>query len=285
MSMTSQPETLRLRGDGLTIVADTWGEPSAPTVLFAHGGGQSRSAWGATARIMAKAGYYAVSLDLRGHGASDWADDGDYSFAAYVRDFAAIIPQLGDRAALVGASLGGRASLLMATTHAEMTAAVILADVTPRIDEDVADDMRDFFHASVAGFDSLDAAAATLSALAAHGRPPRPDRLRGNMREKDGRFFWRWDPRFVEDRFVKGPDQLALLERSAAELTTPTLMIRAGDSTVVRPEHVAHFLSIAPHVETRIAPGIGHMLTGDANDAYAPLALAFLQRVYPARHA
>ena len=285
MPMTSQPETLRLQGDGLTIVADSWGEPGSPAILFAHGGGQSRSAWGATARTMAEAGYHAVSLDLRGHGSSDWSPEGDYSFDSYVRDFAAIIPQLGGRAALVGASLGGRASLLMATTHPDRIAAVVLADVTPRIDEDVADDMRDFFHASVAGFDSLEAAAATLSALAAHGRPPRPERLRGNMREEDGRFFWRWDPRFVEDRFVKGPNQLALLERSAAALRTPTLMIRAGDSTVVRPEHVAHFLSIAPHVETRVAPGIGHMLTGDANDAYAPLVLEFLQRIYPARHA
>lgn len=281
MSMTTQPEALQLRGDGLTIVADSWGQPGAPAILFAHGGGQSRSAWGTTARIMAEAGYHAVSLDLRGHGASDWSPDGDYSFESYVRDFAAIILQLGGRAALVGASLGGRASLLMATTHPEMVAAVVLADVTPRIDEAVADDMRAFFHASVAGFDSLETAAATLSALAAHGRPPRPERLRSNMREEDGRFFWRWDPRFVEDRFVKGADQLALLERSAAALRTPTLMIRAGDSTVVRPEHVTHFLSIAPHVETRVAPGIGHMLTGDANDAYAPMVLEFLKRAHP----
>lgn len=283
MSMTSQPVTLNLRGDGLTIVADSWGEAGAPAILFAHGGGQSRGAWGATAKIMAEAGYHAVSLDLRGHGSSDWAPDGDYSFASYVRDFAAIIPQLSGRAALVGASLGGRAALLMATTHPEMIAALVLADVTPRIDEDVADDVREFFHASIAGFDSVESAAATLSALAAHGRAPRPERLRGNMREENGRFFWRWDPRFVDDRFVKGPDQLALLERSAAELKAATLMIRAGDSTVVRPEHVAHFLSIAPHVETRVAPGIGHMLTGDANDAYAPLVLEFLTRVYPPR--
>ncbi len=282
MSLTAKPTTLRLQGDGLTLVADAWGDPSAPAVVFAHGGGQSRSAWGATARIMAQAGYYAVSLDLRGHGASDWAPDGDYSFNAYVRDLAAVIAQVGGRAALIGASLGGRASLLMATTHPEKVAAIVLADVTPRMDENVADEMRVFFHASAEGFDSLEAAAATLASLAAHGRPPEPERLRGNMLEQDGRFFWRWDPRFVEDRFVRDEAQLGLLETSAAELTTPTLMIRAGLSTVVRQEHVDHFLSIAPHVEAHVAPGIGHMLTGDANDAYAPLALAFLQRVYPA---
>lgn len=281
MSLDPQPRRVALQGDGLTIIADSYGAPGAPPVLFAHGGGQSRGAWGVTARIMADAGYHAVSLDLRGHGDSDWAHDGDYAFEAYVRDFIAIIPQLGERAALVGASLGGRGALLMATTRPDLVAALVLADVTPRIDEDVANDVRRFFHESADGFDSLEKAAETLAALTTYGRPPQPERLRGNMREKDGRFFWRWDPRFVHDRFVKGPDQLGLLEDSAKDLSTPTLMIRAENSDVVREEHVAHFLSIAPHIETDVAPGIGHMLTGDANDAYAPMILAFLRRVYP----
>lgn len=284
MPMKSRPTTLSLQGDGLTIAADSWGDPAAPTILFAHGGGQSRSAWGATARIMAGAGYHAVSLDLRGHGSSDWSSDGDYSFAAYVRDFAAIIARFGGRVALIGASLGGRAALLTATTHPRSVAAIVLADVTPRMDEDVADGIRQFFHQSADGFDTIQQAAETLSALAAHGRPPQPERLRGNMREQDGRYFWRWDPRFVADEFVRDQGQLDLLERSAHDLTCPTLMIRAENSTVVRSEHVDHFRSIAPHIETRVAPGIGHMLTGDANDAYAPLALEFLKRVYPPRH-
>lgn len=281
MPLGHQPKRLALQGDGLTIVADSYGNPGARPVVFAHGGGQSRGAWSVTARIMADAGYHAVSLDLRGHGDSDWADDGDYAFEAYVRDFSAIIPQLGERAALIGASLGGRGALLMATTRTDLIGALVLADVTPRIDEDVAEDVRTFFHQSADGFVSLEDAAATLSALTTYGRPPQPERLRGNMREQDGRFFWRWDPRFVDDRFVKGPDQLSLLEEGAKSLVTPTLMIRAENSDVVREEHVAHFRSIAPHIETDVAPGIGHMLTGDANDAYAPMILEFLRRVYP----
>lgn len=282
MSVKPPAETLRLGGDGLTIAGDAYGPPGGSLVLLAHGGGQSRSAWSGTARKLGDAGYRAISLDLRGHGDSDWSREGDYAFEAYVRDFASIVRDHGGRAALIGASLGGRASLLMATQHPDLVAALILADVTPRIDEDVADEMREFFHASVAGFESLESAAATLAALAAASRAPDPARLRGNMREQDGRFFWKWDPRFVQDRFVKEPDQLGLLERSAQTLKTPTLMIRAALSTVVREEHVEHFRQIAPHVETDVAPGIGHMLTGDANDAYAPRALGFLQRVYPA---
>lgn len=264
------------------IAADSYGDDTAAAVIFAHGGGQSRGAWRATAQAFAKAGYHAVSIDLRGHGESDWADDGDYRFEAYVRDFAALIPDLGGRAALVGASLGGRAALLMATTHPGMVGALALADVTPRIDEEAADDMRGFFRDSVDGFASLEAAAELLATLSPDGRRAPLDRLGTNLRQDQGRYFWRWDPRFVEHRFVAGPDQLDLLDRSARTLRTPTIMIRAEHSTMVRAEHVDHFRSIAPHVETHVAPGIGHMLTGDANDAYAPLILDFMRRAFPA---
>ena len=37
---------------------------------------KTRFAWGSTARTLAEHGWYAVSLDLRGHGESGWAPDG-----------------------------------------------------------------------------------------------------------------------------------------------------------------------------------------------------------------
>lgn len=277
----TEGEELVLRGDGLNLTALAFGPRTGPLVILAHGGGQSRGAWSGTARALGEAGYRAISLDLRGHGDSDWASDGDYAFEAYVRDFAAITEAAGGHCALIGASLGGRAALLMASRHPEMVQALVLADVTPRLDEEVADEVRTFFHASTDGFDSLEDAAETLARLATTRQMPDPSRLRGNMRMTGGRYYWKWDPRFVADRFVKEPDELGLLERSAETLLTPTLMIRAELSNVVRPEHVAHFRSVAPHIETDVAPGIGHMLTGDANDAYAPRALEFLLRVYP----
>ena len=280
--MSARPVKRIFQGDGVAIAADCFGEPSVRPILFAHGGGQSRTAWRGAARAAADAGYYAVSLDLRGHGDSDWAPDGDYHFESYVRDFAAIVTELGGRAALVGASLGGRVALLMATTHVEMVAALALADVTPRIDEDVADDMREFFHRSAEGFETIDEAAALLAALTEDKNPSPAVRLLPHLVEREGRLHWRWDPRFVQGRFVAESKQLQLLENSARALTTPTIMIRAEKSTVVRAEHVEEFKRTSPHIETCIAPGIGHMLTGDANDAYAPLLLDFFRRVYPA---
>ena len=260
--MNARPTKRMLRGDGLHLAADCYGEPKARTVIFAHGGGQSRTAWRGAARAAAAAGYYAISLDLRGHGDSDWASDGDYHFAAYVRDYAAT-------------------ALLMCTTHPQMVGALALADVTPRIDEDAASDMRAFFHHSAQGFASVDEAAHALASLTEDKTPAPAARLLPHLREQDGRFHWRWDPRFVQERFVADEAQLQLLEDSARALATPTIMIRAEFSTVVRTEHVAEFERTSPHIETQVARGIGHMLTSDANDAYAPMILDFFARTYP----
>lgn len=50
-------EMLELEGfEGLRLVADAFGDPKDPPVLFAHGGGQTRHAWGGAARVLAEAG-------------------------------------------------------------------------------------------------------------------------------------------------------------------------------------------------------------------------------------
>src|SRR3546814_20128235 len=79
-------KTVRLPGDGLELAADAFGDPSAPPVLFFHGGGQSRRSWRGSAARIAQAGYYALTFDLRGHGESGWATDGDYLLDAYASD-------------------------------------------------------------------------------------------------------------------------------------------------------------------------------------------------------
>ena len=80
------PTRITLPGDGLEMVADAFGDPGAPPVCFFHGGGQSRRSWAGSAIRAAQAGYYGLTFDLRGHGESGWASDGDYLLEAYGRD-------------------------------------------------------------------------------------------------------------------------------------------------------------------------------------------------------
>src|SRR5262249_54061232 len=93
---------------GLTLRAAARGDPDAPPGLFLHGGGQTRHAWGGTAAALARDGRLAITLDLRGHGESDWATgDAPYRLERFAADLRAVIAQLAGPPALVGASLGG----------------------------------------------------------------------------------------------------------------------------------------------------------------------------------
>ena len=100
--------------DGVELAADAWGDEQRPAAILLHGGGQTRHAWKRTAATLATHGYHAVAVDLRGHGDSGWSPDADYTsdrFAADVREIARSFPA---KPVLIGASLGGVASLLAA---------------------------------------------------------------------------------------------------------------------------------------------------------------------------
>ena len=112
-SSTPALRFLEFYGAGdLRLAAEAVGESDAPPVLLLHGGGQTRHAWGGTAMRLAEAGFLAIALDARGHGDSQWAGDGDYSGDALAADLACVCAALHAPPALVGASMGGMASML-----------------------------------------------------------------------------------------------------------------------------------------------------------------------------
>ena len=130
-------ETVVFEGfEGLHLVADVRGDPEAWPVLFLHGGGQTRNAWGSTAEVVARAGWRAVALDLRGHGDSDWAPNGDYSFTAFCADCVAVADQLGRPPVLVGASSGGMSAMLAeGTSDRVVSSGLVLVDITPKTND------------------------------------------------------------------------------------------------------------------------------------------------------
>lgn len=71
----------------------------------------------------------AVSLDLRGHGESDPAEDGDYSIAGFAADIEAVADQLGLRRFILGGhSLGSVVAIEYASRHPERVAGLLLVD-------------------------------------------------------------------------------------------------------------------------------------------------------------
>lgn len=71
----------------------------------------------------------AVALDLRGHGESDPADDGDYTIQGLAGDVVAVADQLGlRRFLLAGHSLGSAVAIEYASRHPERVAGLLLVD-------------------------------------------------------------------------------------------------------------------------------------------------------------
>ncbi len=269
------------RGDGITLVADVGGDPGAPAILFMHGGGQTRHSWGRAAAHAAGRGFHSISLDLRGHGESDWAPDGAYGLDQYAADARAVIEQIGGKAAIVGASLGGLTGLILAGEAIADVAALVLVDVAPRIEDEGASQILDFMMAAPDGFASLDEAADAVSAYLPHR--PRPANTAGLMKNlrlgQDGRYRWHWDPAMTLAKRQADSSQLhARLDQAARCLTIPSLLVRGGISRVVSQQSVDEFLALAPHAEYVNVEDADHMVAGDKNDAFNTAVFDFIER-------
>lgn len=276
---------VRLQGDGVTLAATRWGSADAPTVLLLPGGGQTRGSWTTTAERLAAEGWGPASVDLRGHGDSDWCPDGDYSGAAIARDLRCVLQQVGD-AVVVGASIGGIAGLFAAADDRAVRA-LVLVDVATRHDPAGVDRIRRFMTAHPDGFESPDEAADALASYEPRRRRPRSERLTRNLRLRpDGRWVWHWDPTFMWPGWRAGntddtrpvTDREAL-RRAAARVTVPTLLVRGRRSDLVTPEAARELLELVPHAEHVDVAGAGHMVVGDDNDRFGDALVAFLERL------
>ncbi len=105
------------------------GEPSAAVPLvIAHGLFGSARNWGTIAKKLS-AERQVIAVDMRNHGDSPWSDE--HSYEAMADDLAAVIEAHGGRAAVLGHSMGGKASMVVALTRPELVERLIVVDIAP----------------------------------------------------------------------------------------------------------------------------------------------------------
>jgi pimeloyl-ACP methyl ester carboxylesterase len=270
--------------NGLRVVADEWSGDGPPVVL-AHGGGQTRHSWGGTAAVLADHGHRVISVDLRGHGDSEWDPEGNYQMSAYRDDALAVAAWVGEPLAWVGASLGGITGLHAINEQPDQFSALILVDITPRpAPEGVTRILAFMAKDAVDGFATLEDAADAIAEYQPHR--PRPTDLSGlskNLRlGEDGRWRWHWDPAFLGTRTGGAGSEHARdrhhgeLEDFARHITKPTLLVRGRLSDLVTDAEVEEFLELVPHAEYVDVAGAAHMIAGDKNDVFTEAVVSFL---------
>ena len=267
--------------DGVELVGDVWGTPDLPPALLLHGGGQTRYAWKRTAAVLADHGYCAIAVDQRGHGDSDWSADGAYEIDHFANDVRQLAAGLHAKPVLIGASLGGMASLIAAgEADISLAAALVLVDITPRIEPAGVERVRKFMAAHIDdGFATLEEASEAIAAYLPHR--PRPKNLDGLNRNlklgKDGRYRWHYDPAFVRGMPARADaDREARLTAAVQRLRIPVLLVRGGSSELVSEDIAREFVGLVPNARYADVHGAAHMVAGDVNDPFTEAVVAFL---------
>jgi 3-oxoadipate enol-lactonase len=112
--------------DGARIHFEAFGRKSAPAVLMIQGLGADKHGWDMQRFTLAR-NYHVIAFDNRGAGRSD-KPFGVYSLEQMADDAVAVLDHLGVAAAhVVGASMGGAISQLMAVRHADRVLSLTLA--------------------------------------------------------------------------------------------------------------------------------------------------------------
>ena len=282
-----EPETGRFETDDELLLAyEAYGHHSDPAVLFAHGFGQTRHAWGGTAEALSLQGFRCYGIDGRGHGDSSWNPDGHYDLEQFIDDARALGSRLGtqphERPVWVGASMGGLVGLMAETTKpGGLFRALVLVDITPRWEAEGVARIMTFMRARPQGFASLAEAQSAVETYLPHrARAKSPERLAKLLvKSDDGRYRWHWDPRLLDTVAVAAQGYVAKLNEAARKLTLPVLLVSGGQSDVVSDATIAEFQQLVPHAEHVRIPHATHMVAGDDNTRFSNVIAQYLERL------
>lgn len=281
MTRHPPPTTVTFTGaGGLRLVGEFRGDTAATPIVFVHGSGQSRHSWATSAATLAADGWRTVTFDLRGHGNSERAPGGAYSFDDIHHDLVAVLETLERPPVLVGASMGGLLSLLAAGESRCEVRAIVLADSAHRGNDAAQAAMVAFARSAAEGYASVEDASRALAALGTgSGGPPTPDRLRHVLRESGGRYWWPWDPAFGAFWSSDHEDHAERVLAAARAVSCPILFVRGTESPLVTEEIAAEFCDRVPGARRVDLHGVGHMLTGDDNDVFIEAMRPFLREI------
>ncbi len=192
---TARPRALKV--GGLTLHALEWGRPGRPALCFLHGG-SAHAHWfdGVVATFTDR--FHVLSLDQRGHGASEWAPEPAYATEDFAGDLVGVADAMGwSRMTVIGHSMGGHNAIGFAAWHPARTERLVVVDSRPSIPAERLQTMHRRGHRGPMRHETLDSALKSFRLL------PRETvadaRLlehlaREGITERDGRFLYRFDP-------------------------------------------------------------------------------------------
>ena len=245
--------------DARRLSALKWGEGD-PRVVLVHGGGQNAHTWDTVALAL---GTDLLAVDLPGHGHSAWNETGDYPLESMADEVATVISEHAPNAELVvGMSLGGLTSLMLAGRHTHLVRKLMLVDVTPGVTPAKVKAITDFINGpqTFPSFDDL------LRRTMEHNPTRNESSLRRGILHNavqldDGSWQWRYDRR--KPHSGRDENLLNQLWSIVEGLSCPFTLVRGSLSPVVDDDDVAEVRRRLPSAVVHVVDGAGHSIQGD----------------------
>ncbi len=267
-----------------------WGNPGAPPLILQHGGRDHCRSWDWVAQEL-RHDWHVIAPDLRGHGDSAWAPDGNYEMAGLVYDFAQLIHSL-DLApvTIVAHSLGGNIATRYAGLYPENVRKLMSieglgpspksraereAKGMPTRFRDWIDEKRTASGRLVRRYPTIEAAYERMKSENAYltDEQARHLTVHGISRNEDGTWSWKFD-NYLN---VWAPFDLAATDVEAlwAAICCPTLLLYGANSWASNPDNdgrMAHF----HHAQVIEFAEAGHWLHHDQFDRFIGVLRDFL---------
>lgn len=245
-----------------------------PTLALLHGAGLHAHSWNSVALVLSRP---LISLDLPGHGHSEWRDDAIYTAPAIAPAVTAAIAGFSHVDAIAGHSLGGLAAILVASALPDQVHSLVLVDVTPGFRKREQNTSQANAFMSRESFESRDE---VIQFALDHGLGSSREALaRGvylNTRVRDdGRVEFRHHLSRLSPASHRNHDPELLWEPLAA-LDARVLLVR-GTNGILDEEHVEEFRSMVPS-GTVVALETGHNVHRDDPKGLARAITEFLGR-------
>lgn len=234
---------VEVAGAGIRWLA--WGERSDPTLVLVHGGAAHARWWLAVAPSLAR-DHRVVALDLSGHGESDHREV--YDAEVWAEEVLAVAHAAGGRSRpiVVGHSMGGFITIVLAARHgADLEGVVVLDAPVRRPDPESEEGRGGRMFRAPKSYPTLDEAVEHF-----HLVPPQPcenDWLVEHvacqsLRETDGGWTWRFDPGVFTAR--RGPSHPAEFSEELGRVGCRTAIVNGERSQIVDRGVRAHMAAL-----------------------------------------
>jgi len=244
-----------------TVVYES--DPGATPLLVAHGLFGSARNWGAIAKRIS-ATRTVIAADMRNHGGSPWFET--HSYTEMAADLAEVSSGKSD---VLGHSMGGKASMMLALQHPERVRRLVVADIAP----------VEYSHTQLPMIDAMK----TIDLSDVEARSEADHQLQSVVSEPGVRAFLlqslvvkskRW--RLNLDVLRSQMDLIMSFPQTDAQFDGPTLFLSGADSDYVRREHREHIKELFPQAKFAKLNGAGHWLHADKPREFQAAVEAFL---------